>query len=75
MEAEKAMQKLKEERASITELTQYNEKLHIQQLAETKHMFDTKPYQNGIPAFQQLPKWIQSFFKFGKLPIYLFNLL
>lgn len=38
-------------------------------------MFQVKPYQNGIPVFAKQPKWIQSFFKFGKLPAYLFNAL
>jgi len=68
----KSIEILEQEKASIQDLPPQNDELIKQQIADGMQLFEKKDYATSIPEFKGLPKWIQSFFKFGKLPVYLF---
>ena len=69
----KAIEILNEEKKSIIESQEENVELQKQQLIDSAQLFVTKKTSDAIPVFENVPKWVSSFFKFGKLPVYLFQ--
>ncbi|CAL5976718.1 Conserved_hypothetical protein [Hexamita inflata] len=73
LDNEKAVTKVNEEKNSILMSQTFNKDLAIAQFKESKKLFEMKPKETAIQEFKNLPKWIGSFFKFGKLPIYVYQ--